>query len=225
MKKLILFIFIFPLALYAADIRKVESLIINKKYQEVSNILQSEVHSDWKGYYYQSISSFELNDINRALLSGVKSLMLNPASSFNLSNLYTINNKFAQKYLPILRIHSLVKLALVISLIFMTILVLIFSKKKYFSLVLSFLQIGVITCIYSIPSISRVVDLSSISFQKRAETNLVRVSPSSDSILNKEFSPIDILFIQREIEGWVLVESLDGALGWVNKKNLIILPK
>ena len=225
MKKLILFIFIFPLALYAADIRKVESLIINKKYQEVSNILQSEVHSDWKGYYYQSISSFELNDINRALLSGVKSLMLNPASSFNLSNLYTINNKFAQKYLPILRIHSLVKLALVISLIFMTILVLIFSKKKYFSLVLSFLQIGVITCIYSIPSISRVVDLSSISFQKRAETNLVRVSPSSDSILNKKFSPIDILFIQREIEGWVLVESLDGALGWVNKKNLIILPK
>ena len=224
MKKMILFIFIFPLALYAADIRKVESLIINKKYQEVSTVLESEVHSDWKGYYYQSISSFELGDINRALLSGVKSLILNPASSFNLSNLYTFNNKFAQKYLPTLRNQSLAKLILVISLIFMTILIVFFSKKKYISLILSFLQIGVITCIYSISSISRVVDLSSISLQKSAETNLVRVSPSGDSILNKGFSPIDILFIQRVIEDWVLVESLDGALGWINKKNLILRP-
>ncbi len=197
-----------------------EKKIVSEDYASIVESLDKKTEKTWVDYYYLSVSNYYLGHNNLAYLQGIKSLLLNPFSKNNVSNLHLYNNNLSSSDITSLRDLVFLKSFLLLAIIIFSILIIIFFKKKRLSLSLSFFQIILILFLFMYPSTAKYLNLSEIAIVSESNDKLIKLTPNKDSLAAKNLSAKEILFIGRSIDDWIYVENKNGDPGWVNKSYL-----
>lgn len=221
MKSFVWIFIIISMNCFANDGQDLERLIIEKKYSEVIEKLKDNSNLSWDDYYLKSIAFYHENNSNEAILNGVKSLILNPFSSDNLSNLSIFENNSLEYFIKI-KNNSRLRFSMAILLILLIILTCFQLKNKRNVLILTSIQILLITFIRFYPAFTKIAEFQKITIQRDQGGNQIKMSPSIESNINTNFNNKDILFISRSLGDWFYVENFSGEPGWVNKSDLIL---
>ena len=219
---ILVFLFTLSLTLKSNDQNKLEKLIVENKFTEVSKILKKKTSLSWMDYFLESVSFYQQGLPNEAILSGVKSLALNPFSNHNNSNLMLIEKENGASGIKQIKNASVTRFVLIVSIVILMLLCALCVRKRKVVIFFSLVQICIVITVLLHPRFSKIGNIEQAAIQKEGDEYRVRVSPSIDSNVNSKFGNKEILFIGRSIGDWYYVENIFGEPGWVNKNHLIL---
>ena len=201
-----------------------EELIVNERFDEVVKRTNEKPNPNWRNSFYAAYAHYQLENFNLANLYASKSLLENPLEK----NTVILSNAIHQKLSDTSSVEQLIsvgknKLSFIVIIYLLIGFLALFWRGKKMRLFIS--GVGLICILvgslflygnplFAMPKIS-VLNTDGI----------VRLSPSSKSEAKIDFGKEALLMIVREVGDWSYVKNLSGNSGWVNKEDLIMLPK